>query len=171
MLVNISMKEETEAKKVGRPTVGRTSQCGSLSFLCWVKCDSVTSCLCVEDNMPLIFQMLLHSTYRVTGENTTWGRGLTFQYHPDDSLSQLVGSFYFSRESGGLVHPWNSFSLGPFFVFSSSFFFSFSLLLNRNFWLPGTQAHPLVSRGCSSYQSYGCFRKQTCPLSSFLLSR
>lgn len=29
---------------------------------------------------------------------------------------------------------------------SLSVLFFFSLLLNQNFWLPGTQAHPLVSR-------------------------
>lgn len=60
------------------------------------------------------------------------GQGLKFHHRPNDSLSQLVGSFYFPRESCGLIHPWNSFSLGSFFLFSS---FKSKLLAS---WHPGT---------------------------------
>ena len=57
------------------PQSGEHPLAGQCLFHVRGKRDNVTFRFCTEDNVPLIVQMLLHSIYRVTGENTAWGRG------------------------------------------------------------------------------------------------
>lgn len=52
------------------PQSGEHPSAGQGLFHDRVKRDSVTFRFCTEDNVPLIVQMLLHSIYGVTGENT-----------------------------------------------------------------------------------------------------
>lgn len=154
-----------QRRRADKHTVGHTAQRRSVFLSCLSEMGKCYIPLCIAEDMLLVAQILPRSIYNVTGASKTQGGGLKLScpsYGP--SLGRLAGSFHFSREGYGVVDP-ATLSLSVLFFF----FLLFKSKLPAS-WHPGTSSGEQgpASRGCSSAQPCGRFRKETCSRPGFL---